>query len=80
MKATLNLTDQHLRDRLEFARLHMSWTHEWESLLLEGFTQRATILLKAKLRWRTSISARLNFSICISTPREYSSRSQKTQG
>uniref|UniRef100_A0A915EPL0 Tc3 transposase DNA binding domain-containing protein n=1 Tax=Ditylenchus dipsaci TaxID=166011 RepID=A0A915EPL0_9BILA len=33
MKATPNLTDQHRRDRLEFARLHMSWTHEWESVI-----------------------------------------------
>uniref|UniRef100_A0A915CR11 Transposase Tc1-like domain-containing protein n=1 Tax=Ditylenchus dipsaci TaxID=166011 RepID=A0A915CR11_9BILA len=33
MRATPNLTDQHRRDRLEFARLHMSWTHEWESVI-----------------------------------------------
>uniref|UniRef100_A0A915DS67 Transposable element Tc3 transposase n=1 Tax=Ditylenchus dipsaci TaxID=166011 RepID=A0A915DS67_9BILA len=33
MKATPNLTDQHRRDRLEFAHLHMSWTHEWESVI-----------------------------------------------
>uniref|UniRef100_A0A915EMY8 Uncharacterized protein n=1 Tax=Ditylenchus dipsaci TaxID=166011 RepID=A0A915EMY8_9BILA len=47
MKATLNLTDQHLRDRLEFARLHMSWTHEWESVIFSDEKSLISMVLMA---------------------------------
>uniref|UniRef100_A0A915DB00 N(6)-L-threonylcarbamoyladenine synthase n=1 Tax=Ditylenchus dipsaci TaxID=166011 RepID=A0A915DB00_9BILA len=45
MKATPNLTDQHRRDRLEFARLHMSWTHEWESVIFSDEKSSISIVL-----------------------------------